>query len=434
MTCATIKFNNRTRENLATVTRQMSLIQFLLMRTIAIGSLLLLLSACSLTPYKYDEAPSLSVIDRAVIQQQGHFTVRASVPGIEEANAIFGIPLEKRGIQPVWLEITNHGSARARVAPYSLDDEYFPPHEVAYMYRKQFSKEGWLDMEKRFYEMSLPRQIAGGATVSGYVFTHLQPGTKAFNVDIFYVSDELTDEHFTFFVEVPGFTPDHAEIDFQSLYSAEEIRDVYEAELRSLVEAIPCCTTNRAGDGQGRPVNLFMVAGGKDLLQALLRAEWMETSYERNEEYLSATGYLYGRPADAVFRKRRGKSSDRNEMSLWLTPLLHEGTPVWAAQVRHAIGRFFAIGEKFLGVQLDPDVNEGRNYFLQNIWYSQSLESYAWSVSGIVVPQERPLTDFGGNEFFSDGLRMVLWIAGDTISLQNATNRRWDSVDEVPNR
>ena len=401
---------------------------------IAAGGLLLLLAACSLTPYKYDDAPSFAVVDRAVTQQQGQFTVRASVPGIEEAKAIFGIPLEKRGIQPVWLEITNHGSVRARVAPYSLDDEYFPPHEVAYMYRKQFSKEGWLDMEKRFYEMSLQRQIAGGETVSGYVFTHLQPGTKAFNVDLFYVSGEVANEHFTFFVEVPGFTPDHAEIDFQSLYSADEIRDLDEAELRALVKAIPCCTTNRAGDGQGRPVNLFLVASGKDLLQALLRAEWMETSYDRDEEYLSATDYLYGRPADAIFRKRRGKSSDRNELGLWRTPLLHEGTPVWAAQVRHAIGRFFAIGERFLGVQLDPDANEGRNYFLQSMWYSQSLESYAWSVSGIVVPQEQPLVDFNGNEFFSDGLRIVIWIAGDTVSLQNATNRHWDSVDEALNR
>jgi hypothetical protein len=82
------------------------------------------------------------------------------------------------------------------------------------MHKKHFSEQGWLDMEQYLYANGLPRQIAPRQTVSGFVFTHARKGTKAFNLDIFYTSAEPEWETFTFFVEVPGFVPDHAAVDF----------------------------------------------------------------------------------------------------------------------------------------------------------------------------------------------------------------------------
>ena len=408
--------------------QRMRLTQPVFFRILVALFLTLLLAACAVTPYSYDSLDNFEIEQRALTQEKGKIQVRASVPGDEEAKKLFGIPLTKRGIQAVWLEVTNNSDVRVRFAPYSIDPDYFPPHEVAYMYRKQFSKQGWLDMEQRFFEMSMPRHLEPGETRSGFVFTNAQKGTKSFNVDVYYTDGKGNFEHFTFFIEVPGFRPDHAEVDFQGLYAAEERVEVDIAGLRSLLADMPCCTTNSDGSARGQPIVILLVAKGIDLLQALLRSGWEETSAQRNPDFLSASDHFLGRPPDSIFRKGRDKSTERNEMGIWLTPISVEGVPVWAVQIKHAIGRRFPIEETFLGVRLDPDINDGRNFLMQNLWYSGSLKHYAWSETGIVVSKESPALDFNENAWFSDGYRLVLWVSGDSVALTETTEIEWDQM------
>jgi hypothetical protein len=406
---------------------------------VAVGLVILALGlgACSMAPYRYEPLDATAVTQRAIAQEQGAFVVRASVPGEEEARKIFGFPIYKRGIQPVWLEISNTGSKRARVILSSIDEDYFSPLEVAYMHKKHFSKEGWLDMEKYLHASALPRQIAPNETASGFVFTHTSNGTKAFNLDIFYAEVEPEYEQFTFFVEVPGFVPDHASVDFRNLYRPEEIRTVDRETLPELLGEIPCCTTNHDGSAQGRPAQLFFVADPLDLLRALLRAGWNETSYARDATYQSNADYLFGRPPDAIFRKGRDKTTERAELGLWLAPAIVDGKALWVGQFKHAIGRRYAVGELFLGVTLDPDANDGRNYVLQDLWYAQSLQHWAWSDSGKLVPQDAPESDFHGNLWFSvDSYRLALWVSGAPVDLAAATPIDWGEFqplrDEQP--
>jgi len=389
--------------------------------------LVLLLAACSSTPYSHESLSNFQVEQRALTQEQGPFRVRASVPSREEAEKIFGIPIYKRGIQPVWLEVTNNSPGRARFVLSSVDKDYFSPFEVAYMHKKLFSRQGWMDMEEYFYRTAMPRQIAAGETVSGFVFTHATDGTKNFNVDLFHESSKENGyEEFTFFVQVPGFVPDHATVNFKSLYGAGSVQDLDPDGLRNALLESPCCTTNRDGSGQGPPVNLVLVANGLEVLQSLLRADWSETSYEKDDKYLNKVNYLYGRPPDAVFRKSRGKSAgDRNELSLWLAPLRADGKAVWVGQIKHAIGQRYKINEIFFGAAQDPDVDDGRNFLLQNLWYSQSISTVAYTQTGKVVPMENPQLDFNNNPFFSDGLRIVMWLSGEPVALQEARNLQW---------
>lgn len=386
------------------------------------------LSACSVSPHKPDTSYQSAVQERAVLQEHGAIAVRASVPSDEEARELFGTPLHRRGIQAVWLEITNNSAKRARFAPYSLDPDYFPPHEVAYMFRKNFSKDGWLALEKYLLERSMPRDIGPGETQTGYVFTNATAGTKAFNLDVFYTAARGKNEHFTFFINVPGFVPDHAEIDFESLYP-DGLEDVDPDGFRAMLKDWPCCTSNLNNEKTGRPVSVFVVAPGRDLLQALLRANWSETSYKRDDNFLLYSEYLFGRPPDSLFRKsREGSKLESIELAIWLTPVSVDGVPVWAVGVRHAIGRLFDLGENFFGVRLDPDTNNGRNFLLQNFWYNRSLESYAWSISGKSVDEADPVSDFKGNVWFSDGFRIVMWLSGEPVSLLTAKSRKWDDV------
>jgi len=382
--------------------------------------------ACSLTPYEHGSIDSVPIVQRAERQQQGAFTVRASVPSEEEAKQIFGIPLYRRGIQPVWLEITNNSTTRARFVVSSVDREYFSPLEVAYMHKKYFSKQGWMDMEEFLYANTMPRMISAGSTESGFVFTHASRGTKSFNVEIFHTQATDRYEEFTFFVEVPGFVPDHAEVDFAGLYPPDDVNNVSHDKYNETLKALPCCTTNREGDGLGLPANVVLVGKGKMILRALLRAGWSENSYERNDIYLNNSNYYFGRPPDATFKKSRGNTTERNELSLWLAPIRIDGELVWIGQIKHAIGRRFEIGEAFFGTALDPDVDDGRNFLLQNLWYSHSLLAFALSDTGVEVPPSQPVMDFNNNPFFTSGVRIVMWISGEPVALNDVRNLDWN--------
>ena len=395
---------------------------------------LLLLAACASQDLRIgeDSASAQAVVEsRAISSRSGSFVVSTSVPSEEEALRIFGVPLADRGVQAVWLRIKNEGSRRARFAPYSIDPEYFPPHEIAYVFRKRYSRQARGDLETHLLSLSMPRVLPPDSVRSGYVFTHADPGTKAFNVDIHYTSGDLPNEHFTFFVEVPGFTPDHAAVDFKSLYEPEDVEDLSIEEFRAALADWPCCTSNREGSGPGRPWTVAFIAPGPELLSALLRAEWQETSLDTNPNYLNNIDYMYGRPPDARFKKMRDEGSNRNEMILWLAPVRVDGKPVWIAQVNHAISRFFGLADYFFGARIDPDMDEGRNFLLQNFWYAQSLEAFAFSKTGVEVPVEEPRLDFNGMPWFSDSYRLILWISGEPVGLHKAHDLRWDDILEA---
>lgn len=401
-------------------------------RSFAISGALLfaaaLLTACATHRYNYVPLADTTVLQRAQTQEHGSLRMRASVPGTEEAKQIFGVDLSAHGIQPVWLQISNNGSTRVRFAPHSLDPDYFTPNEIAWYYRRQFSADENAALQQRLRRLTIPRHIPPGATVSGFVFTHAEPGTKSFNADVLYAGQSLANSQFTFFLEVPGFKPDYANIDFQTLYPATAVQDVDRDGLRALLADMPCCTTNQSGDSPGLPVNVVVVAEGRDLLWSLLRSGWSETAAQRDPAYLSAADHLFGRPPDAIFRKRRGSTTERNELGIWLAPVRVDAKPVWFAQVKHAIGRHYALGEWLLGVRLDPDADEGRNYFLQTLWYAQSLEAFAWSGTSKKARVSNPLHDFNGNPWFSDGFRVVLWLSGTPVSLVETRRVQWDDV------
>lgn len=280
-------------------------------------------------------------------------------------------------------------------------------------------------LEERLMELALPRFVLPGETVSGFVFTNHTTGTKAFNLDIFLGSLPPTFEQFTFFLTEPGFEPDHASIRFRDLYDETETIQVDSTGLNSVLEDFECCTQNHDGSERGRPVNIFIVSDAHDLLRALLRAGWLETPRSQTEEKTNPH-YLFGRPADGVFRTPRDKKTDRSQLRLWKSPVVVDGKPMWAGQLLHAIGSKFELQEKLFGIHVDPDTIDGRNYVLQSFWYAQSLEQWALSPTGIKVPQDSPVKDFQGNSWFSpDKQRVVIWVSPTPVSMTEAIELKW---------
>lgn len=375
---------------------------------------LLVLSACASNSYQYKSTQSFPIRDRAQTQTQGEISISASVPGEDETLAIFGIPMYERGIQPVWIEIANKSDERIRFAPTGVDRNYFSPLEVAYMHRKGFSKEARAKMDRRFHDSAMPRQIPAGKTLSGYVFTHLSPGTKSFNIDLF---SGNTDYGFAFFVTVPGFVPDHAKIDFISLYSPSEIADYDLDGLRTALTDKPMVSTDRSGLKTGRPSGVVIVADGIDILKALLRAGWYESPVTNNEKQAEQAYYMFGRKPDATFRIRRKNDLERNRLNLWRAPMRVDGKNVWVTQIAHFIGRQTALEQALYGSRINPNIDSGREFFMQNIWYSQSLEQLSWVKTGTPASIEEPHMDFNGTEFFTDGELLIAWLSGVPVSL-----------------
>ena len=237
-----------------------------------------LLGACATKTWQHDANGTLLSKSRAQTQVENDLRVTAAVPGEAETETIFGLPLYKRGIQPVWLEIENRSAFPIRYAPVGTDRNYFSPLEVSYVHRSGYSNEAREQMDRYFYGIAMPRLIPPGETHSGFVFTHARPGTKGFNVDLF-GPDPEQEYNFVFFIDVPGFTPDHASVDFDAMYTAHEIRSLDSAGLRKELAALPCCSSSDSSNSEdGDPVNVVLIGESNDVLYALLRADWLETA------------------------------------------------------------------------------------------------------------------------------------------------------------
>lgn len=378
----------------------------------------LLLSACATAPYAPAEMDSVPFRDRAQTQVEGPVAVSAAVPGPEETRALFDLPLYDSGIQPVWLEVRNGTDSQIRYAPVSTDREYFAPQEVAYVHRGGFAKEGKKKMNRYFYDMAMPRRIPAGETRSGFIFTHAHPGTKAFNVDLFGPSRD-NDLSFTFFIDVPGFAPDHSEAYFEQLYTAEQIRELGVDAFRSEIAAMECQTCDAAGQELGAPINAAVVGEPLDVLQALIRAGWVETP-RTDAELAADPAYFYDRPADVVFRKNQNPSGERNELRFWLSPMRVAGAPVWLVQVTHHIGE--GKGRS----QLDPDLDDAAAFFLQDMWYGQGLARFGWVQGSQRVPYESQKRTPSGETYFTSGYVAVVWLSGPAVSMLDADALDWD--------
>ena len=377
----------------------------------------LLLSACATAPYNPADIESVPFRDRAETQSDGPVEVSAAVPGPDETRALFDLPLYEDGIQPVWLEVRNGTDSQIRYALVGTDPEYFSPEEVAYVHQGGFAKAAKKKMNRYFYDMAMPRRSPAGETRSGFIFTHAHPGTKAFNVDLFGPSPD-NDLSFTFFIDVPGFAPDHSDVYFQKLYSAEQMRELARDELRSEVAGMGCQTCDASGQARGTPINSVVIGEAEDVLQALIRANWVETP-RTAAELAADADYFLDRPADVVFTKNRSASGGRNELRFWLSPMRSEGTPIWLAQVTRYIGQ--GKGQS----QLDPDLDDAAAFFLQDIWYGQGLARHGWVQGQGSVMYESPKQTSTGATYFTSGYLVVMWLSGPSVSMLDAEALDW---------
>jgi LssY C-terminus len=369
--------------------------------------------------------------DRLYVQEEGVLRVTAAVPSADETRRIFGTDLYRRNIQPVWLQVENRSDSPLYLTPMGLDKAYYTPRESALLSLIEESgspKTGLFESKGAKSLRLAPRTIQ-----SAYIFSRVDEGTKSFNVDV--LGGDLS-YNMSFFVPVPGLKLDHYEVDMTALYPEEVVEQVSLDELSQRLQAMPCCVSNSNGTDHGDPLNLAFIGSIGDLHYAFMRSGWDETEtiYTRSlaKTFSSAiTGgsyryspvsalYVFGRAQDTALQRVRGSIHQRNHLRIWLTPLRYEGQPVWIGQISRDIGVKFN-KRTITTHKIDPDVDETREFLLEDLFYSQSLKQFAY-VGGVgAAPYDQPRKNLGGDAYFTDGRRVVMWISGEPVGLDEVT-------------
>ena len=398
------------------------------LRTTAAFAALLLLAACASAPGER-QAADLSIFrDRLQTQQANGIVVEAGVPSAEETLGIFGKDLYKNKIQPVWISIKNDRDLPVHFLPVGLDPEYYPPLEVANLGKGENAPVGSL-VDRFFMDQSMDLRVLPGQRVGGFIFSRLDEGTKAFNVDVY---SENGFQTFTFFIPVPGLDIDHYDIDWDNLYPADQHVELSAEQLIEELEGYACCVTDKKGQSTGDPLNLVIIGTPQDVYTAFIRAGWDETetvtrasAWKTVKSFLSggeyryspvSSLYVFGRPQDVAFQRARENIHERNHLRLWMSPATHQGIPVWIGQISRDIGVRFTT-KTVTTHKIDPDVDETREFLLEDLAYAQSLQKFGYVAGVGAVSSDAPRGNLTGDPWFTDGYRLVLWLSSRPLPL-----------------
>ena len=126
--------------------------------------------------------------------------------------------------------------------------------------------------------------------------------------------------------------------------------------------------------------------------------------------------YAFGRPQDVALQKARESINQRNHLRLWMTPMRFEGKPVWIGQISRDIGVRFT-WKTITTHKIDPDVDDAREFLLEDLAYAQSLEAFGY-VGGVGQASfDEPRENLTGDPYFTDGLRIVLFVSSKAVSI-----------------
>jgi len=366
---------------------------------------ILLLSACaSYNPPPYsDEAFSA----RAEEETIDGVTVRVAVLNREEALQVFGSQLEKRGIQPVWLEIQNDSTKNYWFMLRSLDPNYFSAHEAAYMNHRRFGGNANAAMDEYFSKMAIDQRIRAGSVARGFAFINETVGTREIRVRL-YRDKEVRD--FEFFVSIPGVTSDWQKKDLTALYPDDELVKIStESELQAVLRNLRCCTDRQGGLGDGLPVNIVFI-DGEATLRGLIKSGWQESSFRRDFSNLIGAEQLYGRTPDIVFSKSRRKVDSTNTLRLWVAPIRYRGEVVVVGTIHRST---------------DPDIDGTAMYLLEDLATAETVHTVGFVDAFPAIAEDSPVQILGSDKYWSRGRRLVIQMSLDDLPLEELQLYDW---------
>jgi hypothetical protein len=389
-----------------------------------------------------DERPFLS---RAQTREQAGIEVTVAALSDYESKRFFGVRIARRGMQAVWLQITNHTSQPVRLDFFSIDPTYYTPLEASYINHYSLGKRlvsfGFLAliylwllplvpfkilgarranrrMDAFFKQQGFrPGPIDAGENRAGFVYTQFDEGVK--NVDVRVVATDGLHE-FGFSLEVPGLKL--APVEGEPAMGALEEVDV--PSFRQWIAKQARCTANKRGTLEGDPLNLIVI-GDRTLVLQCFGARWDEaeaitlsTCWKTAKAFVFDSEYRYspvsslfvdGRRQDLALQKIRSSINERIHLRLWRTHLAYQNEPIWIGQVSRDIGvRFTWKTWNLTTHRIDPDVDEARDYVIDYLMSAHRV-ALAGYVDGVgAATPTAPRHNLTGDPYFTDGNRAVV--------------------------
>ena len=402
----------------------------------ALALLALLFAGCATIPNP-PENPSFE--EHTATKQQDKVTVSVAVLTDAEAQEYFGCPLGKQGIQAVWLKVHNDNTYPIGLLMRTMDPQYFSPLEVAFLNHHAFSSNANSELDDFFHKSQFPAFVEPGDTDAGFIFTSRSEGAKFVNVE-FWHGQGLTRDGF--YMKLPDGGFDFQEADFSKVYQSAQVQALSLSQLHEQLEKLPCCATNNTGTSNGDPAN-FVLIGSEDAVMGALTEQGWDPTHTIGSQSVGKTVtsflfggqyryspvsrlYYFGRGQDLAMQKVRSTIHQRNHLRLWRAPYNFQGKDVWMGQISRDIGVRFTWSSPILMThKIDPEVDEAREYLVQDILASGFLQSLAYVQGAGATPREHPRQNLTGDPYFTDGLRAVMFISEKPVPANQITLIEW---------
>jgi hypothetical protein len=333
--------------------------------------------------YKPDPSRT-SFQERAQVQTASKVEVTVSVPDAKESERLFGVPLARKGLQPIHLRIVNRSAVSLRLHFRSLDPNYFPPLEAASLCHFSILKRlytfgifAWYflpflflapfkfwgihranrRMDALFQQQAFHRRpIAQGETSEGFVFVAYSAGTKMVPVRLIAIEgiglvnvDTLQDAmrrapeqvadavvetmpgsfvDLMFSISVPGINADYLHKKLDALVPADADSDCNLPTLVKRLSEVSATTSNRRNTGSGDPINLVVIGSFETLLNAFV-GRWDETEvislstcWKTARAFLLGSEYRYS-PVSSLYLFGRSQDIALQQIRQSISERLH---------------------------------------------------------------------------------------------------------------
>ena len=399
--------------------------------------IVVMVSGCA--TYRQPEQTPEEYRSRLTTSSESGLTVSAVVLSAEEELQEFAAKLSKNEIQPIWFEITNTNEHKYILMLPSVDRDYFSATEAAWQTRGWWER-GTQQKTSYFLERHIPVVIGPGSTISGFIFTNIDPGIKVLTVELI---SEQDDHRFEFVLAVPGFEADFVQSNPAERYAGDNVPDLDRDQLRTYLEKLPCCALGGDRVTPGDPLNLVVIGDGPDILAAFARQGWDLTepakfatawrtfwssifSSRYRTSPVSAL-YLFDRPQDAALQKSRKSVDERNHLRLWRAPVNHQGQPIWIGQISRDIGVKFS-SKTIVTHKIDSVVDEARLYIMMDLLTSHYVNSYGL-VKGVGMSTlSQPRYNYTNDPYVTDGLRAVMMLSSDPVDYIDIDWLGWEGL------
>ena len=187
--------------------------------------------------------------------------------------------------------------------------------------------------------------------------------------------------------------------------------------------------THTADGHPGDPINIALVGSEADVIHAMIKARWypanpitfessmriaVDTVLRRPDDEAPVSPlYLFGRSQDFALQRIRESINERLHLRLWMTELRYDGKPVWVGQVSRDIGVRFTLKTWNLTThRIDPDVDESRDYVLEDLIEAERVEKIGYVPGVGECSGMAPRRNLTGDPYFTDGNRGIAIISG----------------------